>query len=976
MDRPSRARWHVDPVRLVAAACVVVLGIVVFHGVLFSGEQFGFRDAGDFYYPLYERVQQEWRAGRIPLWEPEENGGTPLLGNPTAAVFYPGKLIYAALPYPWAARVYIIVHVLLAVAGQYVFLRALSVSPAGAAIGSLAYGFGAPVLTLTCNVVFLVGAAWLPLGFLAAEASMRTGSRRACAGLALVLALLTLGGDPEAAYLVVLAAIGYAFWLTGGELGPRSRHVVLFALAFAVLGIVFFGLAWLDARNTANDGGSALNVARIVFWLVAVAVFAARLWSKRGAWGLESRCLALAACCALALALAGVQVVPSLEFIARSTRSAGTGSDSIYRFSLAPFEILGAFWPNVSGRFAGVNTFWLPVVPPKHQWWSWFPSLYSGVPALILALAGIGTREGARWRGWLIGVAAVGLLASLGEYGSPLLWARWLAGPDTVLGPIGLDPGASRSPLADGTGGLYWLLGVLAPGFHSFRYPAKLMLPTCVAFSALAGYGWDEVARSRRVTSLRIAVFAVIVGAVLLAAVLASRSALIGVFRRGAEAAVTAYGPLDELGASGAIVAALVHGIVAGVAVCILVRASRRSSAIYSCLMIGVLTLDLAVANRWVVITVPQTIFDAPPRLLSKIRESERAQPGPTPFRVHRLLWSPSAWSLKGAEDRATAIVAWERDTLRPKYGIPYRLSYTYSVGTAEITEAAQLFNPIRLRLDEEGARAVGFNPNQPFVYHARRVFDMWNTRYFIAPARVAPNSLHRGFLALSMNVERVDPAPETIDETRDPEGARRWLLEEDVQVLRNEDAFPRAWVVHRARVRPPGGGARARGDTLDELRYPGDELWFEPGRPVYDPHRVAWVETDEPAALQRALSNADPDPSERVEVLRYEPQRVELAVALKSTGLVVLADSHYPGWELEVDGQPAPILRTNLAMRGALVAKGAHRLVYRYVARSFQAGVALTGVGLLVLAWTAWAGLIRFESKRAGERGGEHQTS
>ena len=48
--------------------------------------------------------------GRWPLWEPEENAGMPLLGNPTAAVLYPGKLIYAVLPYAWGARVYIVAH--------------------------------------------------------------------------------------------------------------------------------------------------------------------------------------------------------------------------------------------------------------------------------------------------------------------------------------------------------------------------------------------------------------------------------------------------------------------------------------------------------------------------------------------------------------------------------------------------------------------------------------------------------------------------------------------------------------------------------------------------------------------------------------------------------------------------------------------------------------------------------------------------
>jgi hypothetical protein len=45
-------------------------------------------------------VQQEWDAGRWPLWEPEENAGMPLLGNPTAAVLDPGKVVLAILPDP------------------------------------------------------------------------------------------------------------------------------------------------------------------------------------------------------------------------------------------------------------------------------------------------------------------------------------------------------------------------------------------------------------------------------------------------------------------------------------------------------------------------------------------------------------------------------------------------------------------------------------------------------------------------------------------------------------------------------------------------------------------------------------------------------------------------------------------------------------------------------------------------------------
>src|SRR5947209_7657296 len=123
-------------------ACQLALLAACYGPALFKGEQFGYRDAAHFYYPLYQRVQQEWAAGRVPLWEPEENAGMPLLGNPTAAVLYPGKVIYAALPYAWGARIYVVAHSLLAFAGMFVLLRSWGTSPTGAAIAALGYAFG------------------------------------------------------------------------------------------------------------------------------------------------------------------------------------------------------------------------------------------------------------------------------------------------------------------------------------------------------------------------------------------------------------------------------------------------------------------------------------------------------------------------------------------------------------------------------------------------------------------------------------------------------------------------------------------------------------------------------------------------------------------------------------------------------------------------------------------------------------------
>jgi uncharacterized membrane protein YfhO len=71
----------------------------------------------------------------------------------------------------------------------------------------------------------------------------------------------------------------------------------------------------------------------------------------------------------------------------------------------------------------------------------------------------------------------------------------------------------------------------------------------------------------------------------------------------------------------------------------------------------------------------------------------------------------------------------------------------------------------------------------------------------------------------------------------------------------------------------------------------------------------------------------------------------------------VVLADVYYPGWKLTIDGKPAPILRINRLMRGALVSAGRHTLVYTYEPISFTAGLAGSALGVIALLGLWWWG-------------------
>jgi uncharacterized membrane protein YfhO len=82
---------------------------------------------------------------------------------------------------------------------------------------------------------------------------------------------------------------------------------------------------------------------------------------------------------------------------------------------------------------------------------------------------------------------------------------------------------------------------------------------------------------------------------------------------------------------------------------------------------------------------------------------------------------------------------------------------------------------------------------------------------------------------------------------------------------------------------------------------------------------------------------------------------------------LLVLSDGDDPGWHATVDGEPVPIYRTNVLLRGVTVPAGRHQVEFVYRPAAWQQGLWLGAAGWLII-----AGLILgapFWSKRWSER-------
>lgn len=955
---------------------VLLLLFMACHGeALLPSRQYGFRDAAHFYYPLNQRVQMEWQAGRVPLWEPEENGGMPLLGNPTAAVFYPIKIVFFLFAYPFAAKAYILIHQALCWFSMRKLARSLGQSELAAWLAATTYAFGVPVLYQYCNIIFLIGAAWLPLGVLYGWRWIESGGTQNLTALAVVIALQILGGDPQVGYLTLLCLFGLAFWEALSDRQRQRLSRLLRPSSLLILAILLVAGTILAAQFPKPPRSLRLSGPGVAeklfysrsFWQLCgwgiVGLVMLSSWRKNWRTNPMPRLLVgLGLATALGAGLAAVQLLPVMEYNALSVRSASEGPHDIYPFSMEPYRLLELVWPNFFGATTTAHQTWLLLLPPVNNHKLWVPSLYHGLPALLLAAATFGFKRADGRTRAISALLVISLFGAIGEFAGPLwLWRRVPQLQASVN--VGSADASEEASLRldgyprDGDGSFYWLLAELFPGFRTFRYPAKLLTFSSLALGLLAGLGWDHrntpAARRRLRVLIPLVAIVSVIGLVSEFAVFEQAKAWMS---RHPAARSSIYGPLQTDAALRDTAIALIQSLVVAVGFAIILqRVETRKWAIPAfCVLVAA---DLALANSRHVRLVPQSLFETKSKVVELIEKAEKADPTPGGyFRVHRMpIWNPPGWHQQVSDDRVRDFVRWEHDTIQPKYGITQGIEYTITEGTTELYDYWWFFGPFPRRLSPEAARSLGAASGGEVIYHPRRGFDLWNTRYFVTPGYPGDwTDDKRSYASFLFDTDPVYPDPGLKTDPARKNELETWLKTEDLQIFRNKAAFPRAWVVHEMRNYPTIKGLtrRDRESVMTEILYMNDPFWHDAGRAVHDPTTMAWIDQADqervrPFMTGRVLAGV----SETVAIDHYNPQRVELTATLARPGLVILADVFYNGWKLTVDGQPQEIVRANRMMRGALVPSGTHKIVYTYEPNSFRLGGLISLASVLGLA-------------------------
>jgi len=214
-------------------------------------------------------------------------------------------------------------------------------------------------------------------------------------------------------------------------------------------------------------------------------------------------------------------------------------------------------------------------------------------------------------------------------------------------------------------------------------------------------------------------------------------------------------------------------------------------------------------------------------------------------------------------------------------------------------------YNPLRIA-EYERAVGPGENASDANLRHYPGTFRGYTCKL--------ASLLGLEYLVLDRPLEKM---PKHMPRPRD---ARLLYGGDHMYVYKLAAAAPRAYFA--TTVRPVDGD-----DAIDDAVWPG-----------FDRVHEVLIDKSSMGDLDGEVLNREQGslPAQaQVSITHYDENKVTLSVETDKTGILVLHDPFYAGWEASVDGEQVPLLRANILFRGVEVPEGRHEV--EFVFRPFS---------------------------------------
>jgi hypothetical protein len=217
--------------------------------------------------PYWDFFKNCLSHGHWPLWCPYLFAGQPYLADSNCMVFYPPAYFYLLDSRSLGTGLYYGFHLLAALVGMHLWLKAVGLSPGACRVGAVLYGLSGFFWWEIIHPQVLAGYAWLPWWGFTVEKFARSWEKRWAFAMGLFLALLFLCGHFQVLLGAFYGGLIYFFFrffnrpqnrLRNGDdwKNAFSRGLVLAwgALPLLALAIPFFELSTYSGRiHEASD---------------------------------------------------------------------------------------------------------------------------------------------------------------------------------------------------------------------------------------------------------------------------------------------------------------------------------------------------------------------------------------------------------------------------------------------------------------------------------------------------------------------------------------------------------------------------------------------------------------------------------------------------------------------------------------------------------------------------------------------------
>jgi hypothetical protein len=860
------------------------------------------------FYPFSVELARALNTGHLPLWTSGILGGFPLLAEGEVGALYPVNLfLFRLLPAHFALAYGVLLHLAWAGCGMYIYVRSMVRRPAGALIAGFVFSFSSFVFGHLSHSAVIATCAWLPWLLFFQNKFQRSLLRRSPSGKWLALTALAFGNQ----------------FLTGS-----AQLAFLNSIAFVLAGI---GGEWLWNDQPLSGAGLPR---RSKVQVLSTILLTTGLPALLGA------------------GIAASQLLPTAELLSYSVRSE-TSQGFFASYSLPLGSLAQFFWPFLDGEPAEATG----------EFWTYF-----GLVPILLALVSPFLRRDRRTIAFFVfGLAALSL--ALGE-----------SNPAYAL--------------------LYRL-----PLFGMFRVPARYLHLVIFAGACTSAFAFEEISNrwsslngsARGKVGIMIVLALLTIGAiglaytqplevwlaiwkflpVLLALAIVAAGVAVGMHRMapGTLAALAVGLTVFDLASYAPPFLATIDSLtpasyVDSVPRSIATRgAPRVTERVFTDLSVfpsipalrGSLFPNTALSYGWASAQSYTSlafarqeayVFDPSPAMLNLMNvrflmiplepraPTKTSAPSPSfglDILDHEIEISPIAVTgveLTSFTEQASNLpegTAVGELVLRLSDSSMLRFSLRHGIETAdwdaERKNAGRPIGSDRLQV------AHGF---PGFWRSFGRSFQgyTYKANFGLAlPQRVVGIAVHQLVPEARLVIESISLTTEQGTAIPLPELSRKnrfalSYMSDTVAVWENRDTLPRAFLVHSAQVLDDGAAlARMKGSDF----VPGQVVFLSEGQEQAEPIKASTAQ-------------------DRVEITRYEPDRVSLDISTDRTGYLVLADSWYPGWNVTVDNQPAPMYRADVLFRAVAVEPGRHTLVFEYRPFSFILGVVISVTSLLVL--------------------------